>query len=115
MSVSPQAENALFAERIKQERLKHGLTQQELGDLCKLGANQISRYELGERVPSFEALARIVSVLNVSADYFLGIIDEPSGRLQSTGLSPYDRELIEMFHREGWSGVIKLGAERIGK
>ena len=52
-------ENSPFAERIKLEREKLGMTRQELGRQCGFGVNQIHRYESKAREPSSRALKKL--------------------------------------------------------
>src|ERR1700682_79053 len=115
MSWSRRIENPVFAERLKQERRKRKLTQQALADLCGLGIDQIGRYEAGDREPSLMGLFKIAEVLDVSTDYLLGLTDNPHEKLIAFDLDPYEREMVDTYRREGWRGVVWLGAERIAK
>ena len=58
--------------RIKQLRLKAGLTQAELAQELKVSTALISAYELGERKPSLDLLAGLADVFGVSSHYLLG-------------------------------------------
>jgi len=115
MIVNDQTDYSVFAIRLKQERNKRNLTQIELGRLCNFGPNQINRYESGNREPSVNAVIQLAKVLEISLDYLLGLSDKLHGQLIATDLDPRDRQLLEAFHKDGWSGVFKLGAERIAK
>ena len=63
-----------FVARIKQERLKRGLRQKELGELIEVSPQGISRYERDEREIPIHVLIRLAKALNVSADKLLGIV-----------------------------------------
>ena len=115
MSVRHRLEKPQFAERLKQERLTRGLTQQELTMLCNFGSNQISRYESGDREPTIWALFELSNALGVSADYLIGLTDERNETVPTTDLGPHERELLDKFRQEGWPGVFKLGGERLAK
>ena len=67
----------IFAIRVKKLRKAHGEQQKELTEA--IGATQatISDIENGRKVTSFDRLAEICKHYNVSADYLLGLIDEP--------------------------------------
>ena len=67
----------IFAIRVKKLRKAHGEQQKELAEA--IGATQatISDIENGRKVTSFDRLAEICKHYNVSADYLLGLIDEP--------------------------------------
>ena len=67
----------IFSIRVKKLRKAHGEQQKELAEA--IGATQatISDIENGRRATSFDRLAAIYQHYNVSADYLLGLIDEP--------------------------------------
>ena len=67
----------IFAIRVKKLRKVHGEQQKELAEA--IGATQatISDIENGRKATSFDRLAAICQHYNVSADYLLGLIDEP--------------------------------------
>jgi transcriptional regulator with XRE-family HTH domain len=54
--------------RIRELRLKRGLTLEALGEKVSKDKGDISAYENGHHVPGIEALARIASVLGVTLD-----------------------------------------------
>lgn len=67
----------VFAFRVKKLRKARGEQQKELAEA--IGATQatISDIENGRKATSFDRLAAICQHYNVSADYLLGLIDEP--------------------------------------
>jgi len=67
----------VFCMRVKKLRKSRGEQQKDLADA--IGATQatISDIENGRRATSFDRLAAICRHYNVSADYLLGLIDEP--------------------------------------
>lgn len=62
----------IFPQRLKELRLKKGLTQTELGK--KLGVKQstFTNWENGKREPNFETLIKLANLLEVSVDLLLG-------------------------------------------
>lgn len=52
-------------EKIKQIRLRKGLTQSELGKRCGMADSQIGVYERGESIPRVATLSRIAEALDV--------------------------------------------------
>lgn len=52
-------------EKIKQIRLRKGLTQSELGKRCGMADSQIGVYERGESIPRTGTLSRIAEALDV--------------------------------------------------
>ncbi len=81
--------------RLKQLRERKGLTQDELAEKIGAGTRQIPRYEAGDTVPSANAVSKMAEVLEVSADYLLGLTDDPTARLREQDLSPLERRLID--------------------
>jgi len=62
----------VFSRRMKEERIKKGLTQQELADLTITSLDTIKRYESGKsKGLRLEVAYEIARVLNVSLDSLL--------------------------------------------
>ncbi len=55
-------------EKIKQLRLKKGLTQKQLGDICEMADSAIRRYENNRANPKIETIQKIAEALDV--DYW---------------------------------------------
>lgn len=62
----------IIGNRIKEERLKRKLTQEELGKLIGVSKVAISHYERGEEQPKMEKLVKLSEVLNLTPNYILG-------------------------------------------
>ena len=76
----------MIADRIKQRRNQLGISQLTLAYAINTSPTQISRYERGENDPTGMVLIALTKALNTSADYLLGLVDDPTPRGQSTGL-----------------------------
>ena len=61
-----------FGNRLREARLKAGLSQSELEELSGIPKARLSRYENGHVEPSIQTLARLSSALNVSEASLLG-------------------------------------------
>jgi transcriptional regulator with XRE-family HTH domain len=92
-----------------------GLSQIALARACNLGDNLIYRYEKGLNDPTTESLKAIADKLGVSSDYLLGLTNDPRGHNGDSDLSEDERDVIEVLRREGWRGVIHLGADRLAR
>lgn len=69
------------------------------------GVSQVTWSNWEKQPPSqFEALARLASHYGVSADYLLGIVDDPEGR---RGLSPEVLEILRIW------GALDAGQRRL--
>lgn len=67
----------LFGQRIKALRNQAGETQSQLGELLSITKGRISEIESGNNTTSLDRVALICEHYNVSADYLLGLTDEP--------------------------------------
>ena len=67
----------LFGQRILQLRKQHNETQKDLAELLDVGKGHISEIERGNRTTSAERIALICRHYKVSADYLLGLTDDP--------------------------------------
>ncbi|QSQ09547.1 putative HTH-type transcriptional regulator [Koleobacter methoxysyntrophicus] len=73
--------------RIRQLRIKSGLTQEQLGEKANLHYSYIGQVERGDKVPSLKTLKKITKALNTSLDFLLE--PEEEYRVKS------DRELLK--------------------
>ena len=67
----------LYGLRLKALRKEAKETQADLAAHLGVKPNQIVEMENGRKTTTFEKLAAICQHYNVSADYLLGLIDEP--------------------------------------
>ena len=67
----------LYVLRLKKLRNQAGEKQADLAELLGVKPNQIVEMENGRKTTTFEKLTIICQHYNVSADYLLGLIDEP--------------------------------------
>ena len=68
-----------FAQRFNElrEDAEPPLNQTEFGALFHMNQAKVSRIERGESEPSLQDIFNICKQFNISADYLLGLIDEP--------------------------------------
>ena len=64
-----------LGENIKKARKAAGVTQKELAERLQVYQKDISRWETGVRTPSAEYIIQLCKVLDISADYLLGLKD----------------------------------------
>ena len=67
----------LFAERLLELRNRAGETQEALGKIIGVGKTGISEIENGRKTTTAEKIALICRHYDVTADYLLGLTDEP--------------------------------------
>lgn len=62
---------ALVGSKVKAKRLKLGITQEKLAELCLISVSYVAHIERGTRNLSLDTAVRIASALNMSLDYLL--------------------------------------------
>ena len=67
---------ATFAERIKELRLEHGLTQEQLGKIIGVKHFSVYSYEKGRACPEMKGLVALADYFEVSMDYLAGRTDK---------------------------------------
>lgn len=67
----------IFGQRLRIARKTAGEKQEELGLFLGVGKSQVSELERGTASTTLEKLSLICEHYNVSADYLLGLTDEP--------------------------------------
>jgi transcriptional regulator with XRE-family HTH domain len=97
--------NNVLAIRLKKLREKSGLTQKKVAATFGLTNFQLSRYESGQSNPDPDLIAKFADFYEVSADYLLGLTDDPTpatrDKLKKLGLK--ENEEIHFFNLEGLS------------
>ena len=69
----------LFGQRIQELRKLHNETQKDLGIVMGTRQTNVSDLESGKRTTTSENIAKICRHYHVSADYLLGLSDDPQG------------------------------------
>jgi transcriptional regulator with XRE-family HTH domain len=95
-------------DRLKQLRLDKGLSQYDLADLIGSNQTQIKRWEKGEVVPSSDSLRRLAEFFGVTADYLLGLTDNPQGEISMSDLTEEEQQLILLSRSKVWGRFLEL-------
>ena len=69
----------IFSERLRAARELRDFSQGDLARRTGLQASAVSHFETGARKPSFHNLKRLADALDVTTDYLLGRVRDPSG------------------------------------
>ena len=102
-----------FGNRLREARLHRGLTQEKLAKEIGVAKSTLTGYEKGNREPDISKIKRILEILDVDADYLLGVWKEPANITNDFDLtfekynrrdnarkefsSPYEKKLIDIF------------------
>ncbi len=82
----------MVADRIKNLREQHLLTQMELSKKLGITRSSVNAWEMGISVPSTQYIVELANIFKVSTDYLLGV--ERSSVIDVAGLTPKDIELV---------------------
>ena len=66
-----------FYQRIREQREDRDLNQTDIGKKTGMSQRKISRLENNDTQPTTEEIKIFCKLYNLSADYLLGLIDEP--------------------------------------
>jgi transcriptional regulator with XRE-family HTH domain len=92
--------------RLREVRLLRGHTQESLGELIGNNARQIWRWESGETTPDADKVILLARALEVSADYLLGLSNDPSAHMSD--LSMDEREVLSAMRRGDGMEAIRV-------
>jgi transcriptional regulator with XRE-family HTH domain len=67
-----------FFMRLLEIRNSKGMTQKQLAERLGVTIRTITNYENGSREPNIKTLIALTQIFGVSADYLLGLTDDPS-------------------------------------
>lgn len=62
-----------YAQRLRDLRIDHDLTQAQLASILSTSKNQVGKYERGEQEMPIKHLLKLCEYYGVSADYVLGL------------------------------------------
>lgn len=85
---------SVFPQRMKKAREARGIKQEELAAAMELDQQQISRWETGANHPSDDVIFQIGKLLNVSADYLVGLTTELTEYVAGRQLTPMQARLL---------------------
>lgn len=100
----------IIGERIRRTRLSKNYSQKQLGEMIGVSKVSISGYENGTRIPKLEQFEKLITVLDVSPNYLLGIevnvIEDETG--YNIRMSKDDIKIIKEFktHPELYNKIV---------
>ena len=87
----------MFGERIKELRIHHTWTQQELGDKLGVSKQSVSNWENSNIMPSIDVLVRMSDLFQTSTDYILN--RESDMMLDITDLDKEQQAMVQRMVR----------------
>ena len=97
-----------LGEKIKEERLKKGISQATLGELLQLTQQAVGRWEKNLSEPDTSTLKKLADLFGVSVDYLVGH-DEITPEEKAAGaaetkkisITPLEDEMLYLFREVG--------------
>ncbi|MEO6279857.1 helix-turn-helix transcriptional regulator [Roseateles sp.] len=101
----------LFQERLRAARELRKWSQGQLAEKASMPPSSIAHFESGSRKPSFDTLRRLANALEVTTDYLLGRVEDPS---LAQAADPLFRDVSKLTgnDRELAKDFLKMLAER---
>lgn len=90
---------SIVGERIRERRNAQKLSQEKLADLIQTSQKQVSRYESGLNEPTANVIVALIQALNTSADYLLGVVDDPTPSTVGHDLTSKEQQVIAALRR----------------
>lgn len=93
--------------RLREIREASGITQEQLAEMLGVPVLRVWKYENGKSKVGADYIAKVADALSVSADYLLGISDDPTPNELKNGLSVIERQILAALRRGGKYEAIK--------
>lgn len=93
----------MLTKRLKEARLRAGISQEKLGILAGIdeasASARMNQYERGRHTPDFEMMCKLAKILNVPENYFYTIDDIMAEMILKYNKLNHDdkKEIIEMM------------------
>lgn len=87
-----------FPQKLREERKKRGMTQQEVADKIGINRGSYSNWENGKREPTLDNIIKLANILDVTVDYLLGRSDNFSNTivLSKNNMKSFSKRLKEL-------------------
>lgn len=93
----------ILGDKIRDLRIKHNLTQQQLADKFNISQSTVKMIEANERRPGLDLLVKMADFFNVSTDYLLGRTDIENAIIikQTIDGNEYEFEVDKNIYPDG--------------
>ena len=107
-----------FGERVRRRRMALGLSQTDFAKQAGIPVPRLSSIEHGHQSIYIERLIELAKALNVSADYLLGLSDDPHPRRRrrksvSSEQLQEDEDVLPVVRRYESGPIVERGALKI--
>lgn len=98
----------VLGKRIKEEREKNDLTQDDLANILNVSRQTISKWELGSAYPDTERLIEISDYFHISLDSLIKGDPDPKEKIVVNNQNGQKTNFWEFMRRTGWLIAIVL-------
>lgn len=98
-------------ERLKQAREWSKLSREALSAKLETSSSIVYKWEAENVIPSANVIARMAQILQVTADWLLMLVDEPSAAISENDLSDQEQELLSALRRGDGGTAVKKFSE----
>ncbi len=67
-----------FPTKLKETRIKNKYSQKQVAEGIGISETLYQKYEYGKTKPAYDIIIKLCNYFNVSADYLLGLSDDPT-------------------------------------
>ncbi len=67
-----------FPTKLKETRIKNKYSQKQVAEGIGISETLYQKYEYGKTKPAYDVIIKLCNYFNVSADYLLGLSDDPT-------------------------------------
>ena len=67
-----------FPTKLKETRIKNKYSQKQVAEGVGISETLYQKYEYGKTKPAYDVIIKLCKYFNVSADYLLGLSDDPT-------------------------------------
>lgn len=98
----------MFHERLNKALAVTGTQPSELARRSNMSRGQVSNYLNAKRTPGVDIIVRFAKALGVSADFLLGLSDDPTPAIGNSNLNDKERNVIALWRQEKYTEAISI-------
>lgn len=104
---------SIFSDRLIITRKQHGISQKCLAETLEITPTRLNFWEKGKREPDISMIFKLADTLKVSADYLIGLVDNPNERYNPSGkkadtLAADEEQLLDNYNKLNPTGKDKV-------
>ena len=98
-TMSQKERNVIVGDRLKLIRTQKGITQKTLCKNINVIITTYAGYEQGKQATPTEIIVRIAKYFNISADYIIGLSNNPKGRFVEDNKTKIEERITELENK----------------